>query len=306
MTGVEVEGLSKRFGKQIALADVSLSLSEGVIYGLAGANGSGKTVMLRIMAALERPSAGRVRVAGHDLAANPAGVRREVGFVPEAYRAIQGFTVAEQLDFASRCRGLSKAERKATVETMLELVGLRRRVDDQVAALSQGQQQRLALATAMLHDPTVLLLDQPLAGLDTAGRLEMLEVLAELRSMGKTVVLTTHGMRDMVELCDAVGVLHRGRLVASGAPGELVPKIEAEGVIVEVKLDGEAARDLVAQIPEVLTVNIEKNRLNVKFRGDKAALLRQLIEAGLEIASFRPNEAPMDEALGHLVREMEE
>lgn len=221
MTAIDVAGLSKCYDGTKALDNVSVALASGAIYGFLGPNGSGKSTLLRVLATLERPTAGQVHILGREITAAPQAIRRSLGFVPDEFAAQRGLSVGEHLDFLASCYGLRRRERLAAVDTMLQLVDLRAWRDKPATAISRGLRQRLALATALVHNPEVLLLDEPLAGVDEAGRTEMLEVLRELREMGKTIVLSSHALEDVSRLCDAVGILQKGRLMAFGTMSEL-------------------------------------------------------------------------------------
>jgi ABC-type multidrug transport system ATPase subunit len=218
---IEVVGLSCRGQGGYGLRDVSLSVPEGSACLLAGPNGGGKSLLLAALAGLVRPTAGRLTVAGHDLLRRPSAARRALGYVPQIPAAFAGLTVEEHVEFLARCHGLRGKERDESVATLLDVVGLLDAARVEAAALTPGQQRRLALAGAMVHHPPVLLLDTPFAGLDVAGRDEMIAVLDEVRALGATLLLAADRPAEALPLCDLAAVLDGGTLRWSGPAAEL-------------------------------------------------------------------------------------
>jgi ABC-2 type transport system ATP-binding protein len=280
----------------VVLRDVSFTVSPGVAFGIAGPNGSGKTVLLRLLASLDRPSSGEVRIHGYDSVQRARAVRDRIGYVSEEPMLYDGLTVEQYLQFVGRARGLGKQVRQVAVDTLLQVVGL----DDQswrdVGALSPGQRRRLALAAALVHEPDVLLLDDPLRALDGFARLEQIEVLRELHHLGSTMIVAGTRPEDLLEFCDRVSVLRGGMLVWSGDTAEaaaLAAPQAADAVRVRIEfLDGvEAAQTLLGQRRDVRELEFDEDELTMwfLFSGDRAALanlLPQLIRAGSSIAHF--------------------
>ncbi len=309
MNAVEVRNLSKRYGGTMALENVSFTLTEGVVFGILGANGCGKSTLLRLLATLERPTTGSISIMGRDVAAVPRAVRRQIGFVPEVYLPQRGLTVGEHLTYLATCYALRGRERRAAVDTMLSLVDLEPCRERGVADLSRGQRQRLALASAMVHDPAVVILDEPLAGLDALAREEMLEVLKELRAMGKVVVLSSHNLAAVAPICDAIGLLHRGQLMAVGPLGEVLGRQGSppRQVRVEIASGLERAQTLAQRMPEVRAFTLEGNTLILTLREDEAQLprlLAGLIEAGVQIRQFAAGPPQADGALARALQEL--
>lgn len=211
-TPVEMEQVKLSYGRLRVLDGVTLRVMEGECLGLVGANGSGKTALLHILAGLAAPSSGRVRVCGLDLPRRAAVARRKVGFLPEEFGVYPSLTVAEYLDFFARCYGMPGQERKPTIETLLQLVDLHHLRNTEAARLSRGLRRRLGLARALLHSPPVLLLDDPFADLDDGGRAEFAEVLRELREMGTAVVVTSRRSEDVVACSTSMALLESGRI----------------------------------------------------------------------------------------------
>ncbi|MBA2450746.1 MAG: ATP-binding cassette domain-containing protein, partial [Chloroflexi bacterium] len=227
MNPVELEhvSVSRRDGKRdlSPLRDVSLTVAEGASLGLVGPNGSGKSTLLKVLAGLVRPTSGRALVGGIDTRLDSTAVRRRVGYVPEQFGVYPRLSILQYLDFFARAHGVSQWERRNTVETMLRVVDLFDQRGDEAAALSRGSRRRLALAQALLHNPPIMLLDDPLSGRDGRGRLELVEVLKEVRGMGITLLIATHLLVDLTQLCDLVAVLRAGQLAS------VTPLTVAEG-----------------------------------------------------------------------------
>src|SRR5579859_5004996 len=213
---VVVEHLVRRFGGRVVLADVSFVVAPSVAFGIAGANGSGKTALLRLLASLDRPTAGRISIHGFDTVRRARAVRDRIGYVPEEPMLYDGLTAEQYLQFVGHARGLGKQVRQVAVDTLLQVVGLEERRWREVSAFSPGERRRLALASALVHEPDVLLLDDPLRGLDGFARLEQIEVLRELHRLGSTMLVAATRPEDLLEICDSFAVMRDGSLVWSG------------------------------------------------------------------------------------------
>jgi ABC-type multidrug transport system, ATPase component len=213
---VRTEGLVKRYGRTLAVAGIDLSVERGEIFGVVGPNGAGKTTTLRMLATLLQPSAGSVEIDGWSVTRNPDQVRRVLGFMPDVFGVYDDMKVWEYLDFFARCYGLPAAGRRRMIADLLELVDLGARRDDYVQTLSRGMEQRLCLAHALVHDPKVLLLDEPASGLDPRARVELRELLRELRALGKTILISSHILPELEELCTSVAIVDQGKVLAQG------------------------------------------------------------------------------------------
>ncbi len=230
---IRVRHLWHRFGSMDVLRDVSFEVANGEIFGFIGPNGAGKTTTIRIIATLLDPMAGRVEVGGHDVALEPEKVRRLIGYMPDHSGVYERVSVREYLQFFARATGLTDL---TVVETVLELVDLQPLADRMVAALSKGMRQRLQLGRILLHDPQILVLDEPASDLDPRARIELRDLLVELRDLGKTILLSSHVLTELSEICSSVAILDGGRLLAcgsvaelsrrSGSPSELAPGVD--------------------------------------------------------------------------------
>src|SRR5882762_7347075 len=219
---VVVEHVVRRFGGRVVLQDISFNVAPSTAFGIAGANGSGKTVLLRLIASLDRPTSGRISIHGYDTIRRARAVRDRIGYVPEEPMLYDGLTAEQYLQFVGHARGLGKQVRQVAVDTLLQVVGLEERRWREVSAFSPGERRRLALASALVHEPDVLLLDDPLRGLDGFARLEQIEVLRELHRLGSTMVVAGTRPEDLLEVCDTIAILRTGRLVWSGGTADAV------------------------------------------------------------------------------------
>ncbi|MEW5990668.1 MAG: ABC transporter ATP-binding protein [Chloroflexota bacterium] len=300
---VRADGLVKRYDRTLAVAGVDLDVAEGEIFGLVGPNGAGKTTTLRILATLLEPTAGDAEVAGFSVRRNPNEVRRVLGFMPDVFGVYDDMRVWEYLDFFGRCYGLTAASRKRIIGDLLELVDLGDKRTAYVQGLSRGMQQRLCLAHALVHDPAVLLLDEPASGLDPRARVELRELLRELRVLGKTIVISSHILPELEELCTSVAIVDRGRVLASGRIADIEQRLRVGAVLrVRVLAEGEAleaARDWFAGQPDVAAaVILPDGTVELGFRGDEAgaaALLRAAVAADIPIATFSRAASDLEE-----------
>jgi ABC-2 type transport system ATP-binding protein len=211
---IETVGLTRRYGRMIALDNLNLSIEQGSIYGFIGPNGAGKTTTLRLLAGLLDPSSGEIRLMGQPQ--HKGNAQRLVGYMPDVSGIYDDLRVWEHLDFFARCYGIGTAQRQRTVADLLDLVDLAAKRDAFVQSLSRGMQQRLSLAHALVHNPQVLLLDEPASGLDPRARVELRELLRTLRDMGKTILLSSHILSELAEICTEIGIIESGRMLVSG------------------------------------------------------------------------------------------
>ncbi len=213
---IETRELTKRYGRTLALDGLNLEVSAGSIYGFIGPNGAGKTTTLRLVAGLLEPTRGDVELMGERLDRAGRKAQRLVGYMPDFFGVYDDLRVWEYLDFFARCYGLAAPKRRSTVDGLLDLVDLTPKRNALVQQLSRGMQQRLCLAHALVHDPPILLLDEPASGLDPRARVELRELLRTLRDMGKTILLSSHILSELAEVCTEIGIMRAGHLVASG------------------------------------------------------------------------------------------
>ena len=289
---ITVEGLVKRYGRSLALDGLSFSVPAGSIYGFLGPNGAGKTTALRILATLLMPTEGKAWVAGEDIARHPERARRKMGYMPDFFGVYDDLTVREYMEFYAQAHGVSRDQWRKVIADLLELVDLGHKRDDFVETLSRGMKQRLALARCLVHDPDVLLLDEPASGLDPRARVEMREVLKEISRMGKAVLISSHILPELEDLSTEVGIIHHGRMVASGPVEGVLAQLGGSRVVETRTLERAAdAGDIMAGQPGVRDVEIlhERSMVRFSFAGDdagQAAVLEALVEAGIPVVSF--------------------
>ncbi|RRR69596.1 MAG: ABC transporter ATP-binding protein [Candidatus Viridilinea halotolerans] len=314
---IETISLTRRYGRMVALDQLSLRVEQGSIYGFIGPNGAGKTTTLRLLAGLLAPSSGEIRMLGQKL--QPGSGQRMVGYMPDFFGVYDDLRVWEYLDFFARCYGLEAQRRKRAVDELLSLVDLSHKRDAYVQQLSRGMQQRLCLAHALVHDPPVLLLDEPASGLDPRARVELRELLRTLREMGKTILLSSHILSELAEICTEIGIIESGKMVVSG-PVETVRRQLQGGARLRMRVLGELEIALnilqelikkpIVELPQMHTVRpdySDSQALIVECdqtdETQQAALLSHLIVAGLRISEFRPQAENLEELFLRLTTE---
>ena len=300
---VAAHGLVKRYDRTVAVAGLDLDIEAGEIFGLVGPNGAGKTTILRMLATLLVPTAGDAEIAGASVRRDPTAVRRVLGFMPDVFGVYDDMKVWEYLDFFARCYGLTAARRRRMIGDLLELVDLADKRETYVQGLSRGMQQRLCLAHALVHDPSVLLLDEPASGLDPRARVELRELLRELRTLGKTILISSHILPELEELCTSVAIVDRGVVLAQGRVADIEQRLRVGAVLrIRVLAGGEgleAARAHFAADADVASAELlGDGTIQIGFRGDDAAsarLLREAVAAGLPIVTFARAASDLEE-----------
>jgi ABC-2 type transport system ATP-binding protein len=301
---VRAEGLTKRYDSVQALAGLTFEVARGEVFGFIGPNGAGKTTTLRVLAGLTRPDGGRVEVAGVDVVEHPGALRELTGYMPDFFGVYDAMTASEYLGFYASCYRVPRRQTERVVSDLLELVSLTSKRDAQVDTLSRGMKQRLCLARSLVHDPAVLLLDEPASGLDPRARAEMRELVGALSEMGKTVVLSSHILPELAEMCTSFGIIHQGRMVSAGPAQSL---LAADGgprtVRARVRGDVDAAAVAAGAVDGVLGVHqVGADVLEISHRGmtldgavlDSADLLRGLVLAGVAVADFREADSGLE------------
>jgi ABC-2 type transport system ATP-binding protein len=306
MIAIETRGLTRDFGKLTAVEFLNLQITSGALFGLIGPNGAGKTTTLRMLAGLLEPTAGQILIGGQLANGNWREMQRQIGYMPDFFGVYEDMLVWEYLDFFARCYGMDANRRRQVIDDLLDLVDLAEKRDDYVQHLSRGMRQRLCLAHALVHDPEVLLLDEPASGLDPRARVEMRELLRELHTMGKTIVLSSHILTELAELCDTVGIIEKGILVASGSLDEIRQQVvETRTLRLRVLSDRERAIEILKGQPGVGEIYPGDGTLEVEFLGgeDAAAdLLANLVSAGVRLAAFSEDLSDLEEIFLRLTK----
>src|SRR5467141_2759350 len=240
---VQTQGLTRMYGPMTALSGMDLTVNKGDLFGFIGSNGAGKTTTLRILSTFLAPSAGTAQILGHDVVRQADQVRHVIGYMPDFFGVYKDMEVTEYLDFFGACYKIPTAQREKTVNDVLELVGLSEKKGALIGALSRGMQQRLGLARVLIHDPQLLLLDEPASGLDPRARIEMMAILQELQRLGKTIIISSHILSELQTLCNRVAIIEKGKLIYSG-PVQGVRDQMSSGRIVWVRVSSDQTRAL--------------------------------------------------------------
>ena len=302
---LEIDGITKYFGRTVALDRVSFALEGAGIHGFVGPNGAGKTTLLRILAGLDEPDAGDARIDGVSLIEYPEKMRRRIGFMPDTLPDARDLTVGEYLDFHARAFGLRGADREKELRRVGDLTALDGLLDKTLAALSKGMKQRVSLARILIHDPELLLLDEPAAGLDPRARIELRDILLRLAAAGKTVFLSSHILSELEDMITGLVILERGKLVSAGAFGTAAPAdTDAPETLILIPAAGVSAADWLAKVRAIDGVagaesSVGGRQLVLAIRrGDFARILPEILATGFPLAALRrPELAPELERL---------
>jgi ABC-2 type transport system ATP-binding protein len=312
---IEIRELTKKFAKRTAVDRVNLTIESGEIFGLVGPNGAGKTTTMRMLVTLLQPDHGEIWVGGHSVRKAPRQVRRIIGFMPDSFGVYGDMTVYEYLDFFGACYQLPPVQRQNLIKDLLELVDIGHRRDDMVDTLSRGLKQRLGLARVLIHDPSILILDEPASGLDPRARVEIRELLLEIAHLGKTIIFSSHILADVAELCTSVGIMESGKVVAVGTLDQLSANAVPHRLIQVAFLNQtnlEKAQAALSVLPGVSQVRprdglgkAEWLSLEAEFIGDDEALsqlLGNLIQQGLPIVHFSEETQNLEEVFMRATR----
>ncbi len=292
---IKIQNVSKRYHTVNALSNFSLEIPRGTIYGLIGPNGAGKTTLLRILAALISPSSGEVWFDSEEVSQSFASIQRKVGYMPDSFGVYPDLTAVEYLEFYAGIHKIPRKKRTRIVADLLELVDLSSKRDELVETLSRGMQQHLCLARALVHDPEVLLLDEPASGLDPRGRVELRELVRSLQSIGKTVVISSHILLELAEMCTDIAIMQEGRLVTSGDVEKITRHVNGSRQLEIHILEAERiplALELLKDRPGMSNITHEAGDLLLAdFNGDDQALsllIAELFSRGVPVTSFAP------------------
>ncbi|HVL39442.1 MAG TPA: ABC transporter ATP-binding protein [Fimbriimonadaceae bacterium] len=297
---LEVANLRKDYGRLTAVQGIRFSLKPGDIFGFIGSNGAGKTTTIRMLATLLEPTSGTATLNGVDILKDPMAVRSMLGYMPDFFGLYDDVKVWEYLDFFATIYRVPARQRNETIDNVLELTDLTIKKHDYVQSLSRGMQQRLCLARCLVHDPDLLLLDEPASGLDPRARAELKELIAELGRMGKIVIVSSHILTELADFCNTVGIMERGELLAFGPVEAIIKGIKpSRTLIVHTLSDAREAAKLLADQRDVGAAEAESaDLLHVEFNGDQesqAELLTHLVLAGHKVLSFREDQADLED-----------
>jgi ABC-2 type transport system ATP-binding protein len=296
---IELKGFGKDYGNFTAVENLNLKIDEGEMFGFIGPNGAGKSTSIRFLATLLRPSRGDGEVNGFSVSKNPMDVRRSVGYMPDNFGVYDGMKVWEFLDFFAVAYKIGRTKRKQVIRDVLDLLDLTYKKDAYVNSLSRGMKQRLCLAKTLVHDPPVLILDEPASGLDPRARIEVKALLKELRRMGKTILISSHILTELADCCTSIGIIERGKLLMHGPMSEVYRQISHNN-IVEAKFDAESdiALSIIRSNPEVRDVQIEGELVTIEFSKvdhNGPQMLQELIRQGVVVRSFAEKEPTLED-----------
>ena len=306
LPAVQTLGLTRSYGSMVALNTLDLTINQGDLFGFIGSNGAGKTTTLRILATFLAPSAGQALVLGHDVVRDADAVRHVIGYMPDFVGVYKDMEVTEYLDFFGACYKIPTAQREKTVNDVLELVGLSEKKGALIGALSRGMQQRLGLARVLIHDPKVLLLDEPASGLDPRARIEMMAILQELQRMGKTIIISSHILSELQTLCNRVAIIERGKLIYAG-PVQGVRDHASSGRVIWVKVSSDQARaiELLKSRPEVGAAEAEDGHIKITLVNhdiDHSVIAETLVHGGAKLTELREDELGLEEVFLRVTR----
>ena len=316
MPMIETVNLTKKYGNLTALDNLNLTIEEGTCYGFIGPNGAGKTTTIKILATLLKPSWGEARVDGKVIGYQNNLIRPLIGYVPDFMGAYEDMLIQEYLEFFAACYGIHGKKRKQVVDDVLDLTELGYKRTSDVNGLSRGMKQRLSVARVLLHDPKVLLMDEPASGLDPRARIEIRELLRELHRMGKTIIISSHILSELAELCDAVGIIEQGKLLFSGDVKEAMQQADVgRTVVVGVEERPEEAAELLRQIGGIRSVDVTNTPpdapghvLEVSIDADSglpiSEVAARLVAQGYRITELRKEQVNLETAFMRLTKGM--
>ncbi|KAA0958480.1 ABC transporter ATP-binding protein [Planococcus sp. ANT_H30] len=308
---IETIGLTKKYGSFYALQDLNLVVEDSTVFGFVGANGAGKSTTFSILATLLQPTAGDAFINGISVTKNPQEVRNQIGYMPDFFGVYDQLKTDEYLDFYGASYGIKPKERAVLIPKLLELVNLEHKRYDYVDLLSRGMKQRLCLARALIHDPNILILDEPASGLDPRARVEMRDILRELKAMGKTILISSHILPELAEMCDSIGVIDNGKLIVQGSVADIQAQLQSEKVL-RVKLVGDM-QSVIAFFemdPFVSQIEVQQDKNSIQFfyRGtdeDQLQLLQRAIHQKLPILSFSEEETDLEDVFMAITKGVE-
>jgi ABC-2 type transport system ATP-binding protein len=303
---VQTHGLTRMYGSMAALSGLDLTVNRGDLFGFIGSNGAGKTTTLRILATFLAPSAGTATILGHDVIKDADAVRHVIGYMPDFFGVYKDMEVTEYLDFFGACYKIPTAQREKTVNDVLELVGLTEKKGALIGALSRGMQQRLGLARVLIHDPQLLLLDEPASGLDPRARIEMMAILHELQRLGKTIIISSHILSELQTLCNRVAIIEKGKLIYCG-PVQGVRDQLSQGRVVWVRVTTDQAQAVEmlkarAEIAEVASMDGEIKVTLANDGVDHSIVADVLVRGGAKLVELREDEIGLEEVFMRVTR----
>jgi len=297
---VAIDNLHILYGKMHAVRGLSLHISRGEIFGFIGPNGAGKTSTIKVLATLLKPTSGQVRVGGTDVVGHPEMVRRKIGYMPDFFGIYDDLTAGEYLHFFAAAYRIPADQRDGLIRDVLALTDLTQKYDAPVDGLSRGMKQRLGLSRVLLHDPELLLLDEPASGLDPRARIEMRELLKELQSMGKTIIVSSHILHELAQFCSHIGIIEAGQMVANGSLQDIYRTLSLRRTIhIQLANPSPELHAAIRALPQISGLEEQPDRLAAQLREDQFApedLLDAMHALGARIRMFQPDAMDMETA----------
>lgn len=307
---LEIKNLYKRYGNFLALDDLNLNISEGEIFGFVGPNGAGKTTTMKIVSGLLSPTSGEVYIEGEDVLNNTRRIKDKIGYMPDFFGVYDNLKVEEYLDFYASIYNIKGEERKKVCSDLLELVDLTNKQDAYVDSLSRGMKQRLCLARSLVHNPNLLILDEPASGMDPRARFEMKEILKTLKNMGKTILISSHILSELSEICTSIGIIEKGKVVINGSVEEIMMKVYSSKVIkIKVMDKLEETKKLLMEFPSIENINTGNNVLEASFNGEDSEMsgvLKRLVTYGIPVVTFSQLDGNLEDVFMRVTKEGEE
>lgn len=296
---LEIKDLVKNYGKFKAVNKLSLTIDDGAIFGFVGPNGAGKTTTMKIMAGLMEADGGSVIINGTDVIKQPSKLKDKIGYVPDFFGVYDNLKVSEYMDFYAGTYYIPYKEREEIIDNLLELVNLTEKKEAYVDLLSRGMKQRLCLARSLIHSPEILILDEPASGLDPRARVEMKEILKQLREMGKTIIISSHILPELAEMCTSIGIIERGQVVAAGTVNEIMQKL-TQSKILSVKVIGKMNEliRILSENPKVQSIEEKTDIVEFGFNGEDdeiARLLNDIVKNEIPVVAFKEKEGNLEE-----------
>lgn len=295
---LEIQDLCKRYGNLKALDHLNLWIPEGELFGFVGQNGAGKTTTIRILAGLLAPDSGVIRMQGEKMKGCSIKLRDRIGYVPDAFGVYDNVKVSEYMEFYASVYGMTGLTARKRSRELLDLTGLGEREDAYVDSLSRGMKQRLGVARALIHNPKLLILDEPASGLDPRTRQELIALLKDIHTGGTTILISSHILSELGEMCTSIGILEKGRMLLTGSLSDIMSQVNISNPLeIQIQENLPAAVRLLREHPLVENLTVYENNVTIRFQGDareEAMLLRRMVEAGVLVKSFSRREGGLE------------
>lgn len=307
---LRIENVKKSYGKYRALDGLNMEIKPGALYGFVGPNGAGKTTTIKILAGLLAPDEGRISIDGMDMSTAGQDLKGKIGYVPDHFGVYDNLTVWEYMEFFAACYGIEGLTGRKRCEFLLDQVGLERRRDFYVDGLSRGMKQRLCLARALVHEPKLLILDEPSSGLDPKTRKEFMEMIMEINEQGTTIFISSHVLSELSQVCTDIGIIEQGRIVLGGSMKEILERVDQSNpLLITVYRNAERAMGILRSHSCVRTISIKDNCFAVGFTGDaqdEALLLQQLVDAEVLVNGFTRQQGNLESLFMQIIDHKEQ